>query len=211
MKDIITDSKELRSGVRFTVNDTETLCLRHKDCKNYALREGEAVDLQKLKDELLLAQYPDALNRAVRLLAVRARSSFEIEKRLTDACYQSDAVEMVLTKLQENGLLNDKAFASQWARERTVRQIGKTRILYELRQKGVDSVIAEEVIAELDANQQDESAKKLAEKLAKRYRNDTPADARRKTIQAMQRRGYSYGDAKRALCNIYDDTEQYDE
>jgi regulatory protein len=85
-------------------------------------------------------------------------------------------------------------------------QVGKARILYELRQKGVDGALAEQAVAELNADQQDANARKLAEKFIKRYQNITAADARRKTIQAMQRRGYSYGEAKRALDPAQDDT-----
>ncbi|MBN1778140.1 MAG: regulatory protein RecX [Clostridiales bacterium] len=207
MKDIITGIREIHGGVRVTVNDSEILRLRSKDCKKHDLREGDAVDVRKLKDELLLEQYPDALGRAVRLLALRARSRSEIETWLTDACYLADTVEIVLTKLQGNGLLNDRTFAAQWARERSARQIGKARILHELRRKGVENALAEQAVAALDLEQQDANACKLAEKLAKRYRNDTAENARRKTIQAMLRRGYSYGEAKRALEEILGDTE----
>ncbi|HPJ02014.1 MAG TPA: regulatory protein RecX [Candidatus Limiplasma sp.] len=210
MNDIITDIRELRYGVRVTVNDRETVCLRNKNCKNLTLREGDRVDLKEWKHDLLLQQYPDALNRAVRLLAVRARSVAEIEKRLTDACYLPDTAEMVITKLVTNGLLSDEEFARQWARERTARQMGKARILYELRQKGVDDALAERVISELDPEKQESGAAKLAEKLIRRYRNASPADARRKAIQAMQRRGYSYAEARRALSDMTDDADVYD-
>ena len=160
MKDIVTEIRELRSGVRVTVNDQLTLCMTRKDCKNFPLQEGDTIDVQKWKQELLIAQYPDALNRAVRLLAVRARSTREIEKRLTDACYLDDTVEMVLTKLETSKLLNDEAFAAQWARERMARQIGKARILMELKQKGVDSALAEQAVSALDTEQQDETRRK---------------------------------------------------
>ena len=207
MNDRITGIRELRYGVRVTVNNGETLCLRNKDCKNLNLREGDAVNLTEWKHELLLKQYPDALNRAVRLLAVRARSISEIEKRLTDACFMPDAVEMVITKLTSNGLLSDETFARQWARERTVRQMGKARILYELRQKGVDAALAEQAVNELEPERQSESAEKLARKMLRRYQSAPPADAQRKAIQAMQRSGYSYGEARRALARAMEDTD----
>ena len=129
------------------------------------------------------------------------------KKRLTDACYLLDTIEMVLTKLITNGLLNERAFAQQWVRERAARQMGKARILYELRQKGIDSAVAEEVVAALDTDQQDAYAQKLAEKLLRRYRDNTAADASRKAIQAMQRRGYSYAEARRALDAAQNETD----
>jgi len=199
VKDIITEIRELPNGISVTVNDRYTVRLTRRDQKSFFYKEGDALDFAAWKHELLLQQYPEALNRAVRLLAVRARSHTEIEKRLSSACYMDETVEMVLTKLQGNGLLDDAAFARQWAQDRTARQIGKARILYELRQKGVSSEVAEAALTEMDPQQQDESAVKLAAKLIKRYQSLPAADARRKTIQAMQRRGYSYGEARDAI------------
>ncbi|MFH1512722.1 MAG: regulatory protein RecX [Bacillota bacterium] len=199
MKAVITEIRELRNGVRVTVNDQITLCLTRRDWETLSLREGDAVDVKALRHDLLLSQYPAALGRAVRLLSVRARSCFEIEKRLTDACYLEDTVEMVLTKLQSEGLLDDEAFARQWARERSARQIGRARILHELRQKGVGGELAEKALAELDPAQQNGGAAKLAAKLLKRYQNLPANEARKKTVMAMQRRGYAYGECLTAL------------
>ncbi len=202
MNDIVTEVRELKNGVRITVSDRRVLCMTRKNFQAFPLREGEAVDADELSHSLLLKQYPEALHRAVRLLAVRARSRFEIEKRLTDACYLADTVEMVLAKLETEGLLDDRAFAEQWARDRAGRQIGRERILYELRQKGIDDALAQQALSGLDPQRQDESAVKLAEKLMRRSRSLPAAEARRKTILAMRRRGYAYGDALKALEKI---------
>ena len=199
MKDIITEIREVRGGLRVTVNEDTVLRLTRKDQKTFFGKEGDEIELEKFTHELLLQQYPDALNRAVRLLAVRARSCTEIEKRLTDACYMEDTVEMVLTKLQKENLLDDEAFARQWVRDRTLRQMGRVRILQELRMKGVAEDIAERALEEIDPQQQEESTVRLAAKLWKRYQNIPEAEARRKTIMAMQRRGYGYGEARDAV------------
>lgn len=199
MKDVVTQVKELSNGFRVTVNDRITLRLTRGDQRTLALREGDRVDEADLRHTLLLSQYPVALNRAVRLLAVRARSAYEIEKRLADACYLDDTVEMVLEKLKTLSLVNDETFAVQWARERSARQIGSARILYELRQKGVDETAAQQAVEALGSQKQGESAAALAEKLLKRYRTHPAADARRKAMAAMLRRGYSYAEAERAL------------
>jgi len=199
MKDIITEIREVRGGLRVTVNEETVLCLTRKEQRAFFGKEGEVIDLEAFSHDLLLQQYPDALNRAVRLLAVRARSCAEIEKRLTDACYMEDTVEMVLTKLQNENLLDDEAFAMQWARDRTMRQMGRARIRQELRMKGVSEEIAERALARIDPQQQDEGAARLAAKLYKRYQSIPEADARRKIIMAMQRKGFSYSEARDAI------------
>lgn len=197
--DVVTGIRELQNGVRVTVNDRLTLLYTRGDWKAEPLNVGDAVNVSELRQALLLRQYPRALNRAVRLLAVRARSGAEIEKRLNAACFLDETVDMVLLKLQTEGLLDDRTFAEQWARERSARQIGKARILQELRQKGIDGALAERAVAEINEAVVDESAKQLAGKLLKRYAGLPAAEALRKAVAAMQRRGYGYGDAVRAL------------
>ena len=122
-----------------------------------------------------------------------------MERRLHERGYLADAVEMAVYKLEKEALLDDGAFARAWARARAARQLGRARILQELRQKGVDSHIAEAAVAELNEDDEADAATALASKLLKRHQRETAGDAMRKAIAAMQRRGYNYGEAKRAL------------
>ncbi|MDD3213282.1 MAG: regulatory protein RecX [Eubacteriales bacterium] len=199
MKDLVTGFREERNGYRVTVNDTETFRLSFSEYRALPLQEGQALDWAQYKHDLLVQQYPEALDRAVRLLAVRARSRGEVEQRLTQRGYLPDTLEMVIYKLEKEALLDDEAFARAWAKARADHQIGKARILQELRVKGVDSAIAEAAVAELAEDDQHEQAAALAAKLLKRHHNEPPADAKRKALAAMQRRGYAYGEASRAV------------
>lgn len=199
MKETITEIREVRGGLRVTLSDQSTLRLTRRDQKTFFFKEGDTLEPAEFKHDLLLQQYPNALNSAVRLLAVRARSTAELEKRLGDAGYLDDTVEMVLTKLQNEKLLDDEAFARQWAGDRAARQMGRARILQELRRKGVAEETSEQVLMELDPQQQDAGAAALAAKLLKRYRSLPAQEARRKAIMAMQRRGYGYAEARDAL------------
>lgn len=208
MKDLVTGFREERNGYRVTVNDTETFSLSFADFRALPLQEGQAIDWAQYKHSLLVQQYPGALDRAVRLLAVRARSRGEVEQRLVQRGYLSDTIEMVIYKLEKEALLDDETFARAWAKARAAHQIGASRILQELRVKGVDSAIAEAAVAELAEDDQHEQAAALAAKLLKRHRNETPADARRKTLAAMQRRGYAYGEASRAVETAMESREE---
>lgn len=208
MKDLVTDFREERNGYRVTVNDTDTFRLSFSEYRALPLQAGQALDWEQYRHDLLVHQYPDALDRAVRLLAVRSRSRGEIEQRLTQRGYLSDTIEMVVYKLEKESLLDDEAFARAWAKARAAHQIGAARILQELRIKRVDSAIAEAAVAELAEDDQQEQAAALAAKLLKRHRSEPPADAKRKTLAAMQRRGYAYGEAIRAVQTAMENREE---
>ena len=65
--------------------------------------------------------------------------------------------------------------------------------------KGVDSETAEAALNGLNSETEDQQTLEVAEKLLRRYHELTPSDAIRKALPAMQRRGYAYGEAYRAL------------
>ncbi len=199
MNDLVTSLREDRSGYTVTVNDTETFRLSRADFRALPLMQGQAIDVKQYQHDLLLRQYPEALNRAVKLLAVRARSRAEIERRLISLGYMAETVEMVMYKLDKESLLDDAAFANAWVKSRAAKRLGKARILQELRQKGVNNVIAQAAVSNLDDETQADAATALAVKLLKRNHSQPPAVAMRRSVAAMLRRGYSYGEASRAL------------
>ena len=96
--------------------------------------------------------------------------------------------------------MDDEAFARDWAASRARCQIGRSRILRELRRKGISQEMAERALTELDEEEGDEAAVALAHKLLRRYSGE--ADERKgmqKLLAAMARRGYGYDDSRRAI------------
>ena len=162
--------------------------------------EGMEVDTDALKEWLLPRQYPMALNDAVALLAQRAHASGEIASKLRRKLYMEDTIEMVLYKLQKERFLDDAAFARDWAASRARGQMGRTRILQELRMKGIPAEMAQNALEELDEEEKDDAARALARKLLRRYAGE--ADERKamqKLLAAMARRGYGYEDSRTAI------------
>lgn len=199
MNDRVARVEALPRGYRVEFDSGRTLRLSRADYNALPLAEGEAVDWDAYRQALLARQYPEALNRAVGLLATRARSTQELERRLQALQYLPDTVELVLYKLEKEKLLDDEAFARAWAEGRSARGIGKARLRMELRQKGVDAGAADEAVASLDEADSQQQALALAEKLLRRHAGETQAEAFRKALMAMQRRGYAYGEAAKAL------------
>ena len=134
------------------------------------------------------------------LLAQRARASGEIRQKLRRKLNMEDTIEMVLYKLEKERLMDDEAFARDWAASRARCQIGRSRILRELRMKGIPQEMAERALDELDEEEGDEAAVALAQKLLRRYSGE--ADERKamqKLLAAMARRGYGYEESRQAI------------
>lgn len=199
MKDMVTELREIHGGYRVTVNSSENFRLSPAEYRDFPLKDGEELDWEAYRNALLLRQYPEALNRTVAFLAARAHSRHEVEQKLALKGYLSDTVEMVVYKLEKEGLLDDAAFATAWVEGRASRGLGKARLLQELRMKGVEDGIAKAAVAELDVETQDTQALILAAKVLKRYGNLDSREAMQKAVGAMLRRGYNYGEASHAL------------
>jgi regulatory protein len=95
---------------------------------------------------------------ALSLLSHRARTRAELRRKLVGKGFQPARVDLCLGRLAERGLVDDRAVASAFVRERIRhRPRGKARLAQELRAKGVsdpvaratvDAVLDEEALSE---------------------------------------------------------------
>lgn len=201
MLDAVKEINRKRHSSVIVMESGEQFWLTWTQLEEYApFSIGQEVDTDKLKEWLLPRQYTMALNDAVALLAQRARSGGEIRQKLKHKLYMDDTIEMVLYKLEKERLLDDDAFARDWAASRARSQMGSSRILRELRMKGIPQEMAEQALEALDEEESDEAAAALAQKLIRRY--SAEADQRKamqKMLAAMARRGYGYEASKQAI------------
>lgn len=135
--------------------------------------------------------YRDAMQRAGKLLARRARSEHEIRDCLSEAGFEDEIIERTLQRLGELGLVDDRAFALHWIDERSSRKgLGPEALLTELVAKGVDETVANEALIESGLDEESravEVAARLFRKVANRPLAAQPAAL----LQMLLRRGFS--------------------
>ena len=188
-----------RHSMLVTINEEIRVLMSRDIWAERPLSEGEELDFAEFSQWLLPRQYPEALNRAVALLAQRARSGGEIRQKLEKACYLEDTIDMVLYKLEKERLLDDVAFARDFAASCARRQMGKTRIRLELARKGLDRELIDRTMEALPQEDGDEAAVRLAQKLLRRHNGEDARKEMQKVLAAMARRGYSYEDSRQAI------------
>lgn len=188
-----------RHNVLVTINEEIQLMLSRDIWAERPLSEGEELDFAEFSQWLLPRQYPEALNKAVALLAQRARSGGEIRQKLERAHYLEDTIDMVLYKLEKERLLDDEAFAREFAASCARRQMGKSRIRMELVRKGLPRELIDRTMEELPQEEADDAAIRLAQKLLRRHNGEDTRKEMQKVLAAMARRGYSYEDSKEAI------------
>lgn len=203
--DVIASVLKLKGKVRICADGREDLSIPLSIYNKYPLAQGDILDLDEYMRKLAPLLYRLALDRAVKYLALRARSRKEVEVRLRQSGYPEETVQMAIFKLEKTGVLNDVDFARQWTDSRSEKGIGKRNIQMDLQRKGIARDTVEEVLADVDDEQQLKTARVLAEKWLPRYRNEDGRDAARKLMQALVRRGFSWDIARTAVGTIDED------
>jgi regulatory protein len=94
----------------------------------------------------------EARKKAMDYLARREYGRHELERKLAKAGFDPDVAIAAVGQLHSDGLQDDRRFVESFARSRISQGKGPVRILQELGQRGIDSHLIEEVLAELSVD-----------------------------------------------------------
>lgn len=133
----------------------------------------------------------DALKRAYKFLRYCPRSEAEVRNKLSQLGFPQKSIEATLEKLRSLNLLNDEAFARDWARGKAEGWgYGPLRVERELRQKGIAQSVIRQVMGETFGHE--EGKEKARTLLEKRFRGKDLGDRKvlHRAIAFLQRRGY---------------------
>ena len=126
---------------------------------------------------------------ALRQLTVRARSREELRRAMAKRNVPGDAAEAVLTRFAEVGLVDDAAFARDWAASGRSRTRSRMMLRQELRGKGVDPDVIDEALDDAGADDEDVAMAFARRKLRSLGGLDRRV-AYRRLCGALSRRGF---------------------
>lgn len=159
--------------------------------------------LEKLKTE---SQFGKVYQRALEYCLMRPHSAKEVRDYLYRKTLSTktktgqlkpgvsrEVSERVFDRLKEKGYINDEKFARFWVENRFLTKgISQRKLISELRAKGIEQGVIEQVLSESNRSERDELQKIIAKKRA-RYPDE------QKLMQYLAREGFSYDDIKQAL------------
>ncbi|MER6077238.1 recombination regulator RecX [Streptomyces sp. NPDC001833] len=148
----------------------------------------------------------------LRLLTGTPRTRKQLADALRKREIPDDVAEEVLSRFEEVGLINDSAFADAWVESRHHgRGLARRALAQELRTKGVDSALVDEAVAQLDSEQEEETARELVARKLRSTRGLDRDKRIRRLAGMLARKGYPEGMAlrvvRRALEEEGEDTE----
>lgn len=126
---------------------------------------------------------------AVRLLARREHSAEEICQKLAKREFDADEIAAAVLELQQGDWQSDERFAEAYVRGRRLKGFGPVRIAAELRERGVDELIANRYLYVDDSVW----LRTLEQEYQKKYRGTQFEDFKEKAkrMRFLQYRGFS--------------------
>jgi regulatory protein len=160
------------------------------------LASGQELTKQQLKEYKQLSNDDKLYNQALRWVAMRPRSRWEIEFYLVRKKEASPALtEIILNKLSNIGLIDDAKLARAFVNDRRLlRPASRRKLIMELRKKR----IADEIIEEAVGTDRDDEQAALHD-VIERKRRQTKYQDDLKLMQYLARQGFNYDDIKSAL------------
>ena len=133
------------------------------------------------------------------------RSRAQLEDKLAAKDAPPDVVQRVLDRFEEVGLVDDVVYAEMLVRSQHAgRGLGRRALAHELRRKGVDDEVAREALEQVDADDEEQTARALVARRLPATRG-LPRDKRIARLAGMlARKGYPGGLAMRVVREALD-------
>ena len=194
-----------RAG-RYTLrfDDGSSMRLYRQTVEDFGLYAGLELSEEALSELRRAAGKMSAKMRAVRIVSASSVSKRDLEQRLVrkgeDALDAKQAVEW----MEDLNLLDDRATAEQVVRSCAAKGYGLSRVKQALYEKRIPKDLWEEALADFP-----DQSEKIEQFL--RSRLDSQSDRRqvKRAVDALIRRGHSYGSIRKVLSDMQLETEDF--
>ena len=163
------------------------------------LKPGDQVSDQELFELIQASDARRAQEKALYLLEYRNYSKRELTEKIARTAASREAAQAAAGRMEELGLIDDRRFGEDYAREMFSRKgYGARRAAQELRRKGLDQELVQELVEKYGSPEQSgENIRRVLEKKYPGWRADEKV--RRRAFAALQRLGYSYQEVREAM------------
>lgn len=188
----IEPSKHKRGRVLVHTEEGDLLRISENELLRFALFEGMV--LSEGEAEILRAAARKSMARATgaAMASRRMMSRKEVTDRLQRKGVEADEAQETADWLRELGAVDDLSYGGVLARHYASQLYGPGRLRQELQRHGIPRELWEECLAQLPPEQET-----ILKYLQKKWPKGI-ADGR-KVAAALQRRGFGYGEIRRAL------------
>jgi regulatory protein len=145
------------------------------------------------------AEFQKTFDKILRFAMTRPRSTKEVHQWFRRKEVADSMHPKLIERLQKLDLLDDTKFVEWWVRQRTeFKKKGKIALIQELRQKGIDKSIIDEVLQESGIDEV-KLAKETLEKYQYKWERYEGYEKKQKMTEFLLRRGFSWEIVRRTI------------
>ena len=152
------------------------------------LKKGKEISPAELLELKERATAADAKKKAYDYLGRRAHSKAELLQKLRRSEKTRDGAKAALAELESFGYLDDSQYAEMMAKHLSAKGYGEKKIRYELKAKGVEDEIVEQIVADIPENTYEKIQKILEKKYPQGISNEKE---KRRAVNLLVRYGYT--------------------
>lgn len=185
-----------------TFSDGSRLGLYRQTVEDFGLYPGKELDEQELERLNVEAGKMSAKMRAVRIVSASSVSKRDLQQRLVRKGEDPEQAKAAVAWMEELHLVDDRATAEQVVRSCIYKGYGLQRAKQALYEKQIPKAYWDEVLEDYP-----DQLGKIQDFLRARLDADSDEKQKKRAIDALIRRGHSYGAIKKAMDALSFETE----
>lgn len=189
-----------------TFDDGSRIGLYRQTVEDFALYSGKELDEQETEALRTAAGQMSAKMRAVRIVSAASVSRRDLEARLVRKGEDPQQAKEAVAWMEDLHLVDDRATAEQVVSNCISKGYGLARAKQALYEKRIPKEYWDEALADYP-----DQTEKITAFLKSRLDADSDEKQVRRAVDALIRRGHSYGTIRRALDALSFDTEDFQE
>ncbi len=199
---ILTHQKGRGKKVHLLVDDEYTVTTDMDFWAENFIPNNTEISEKELEDLIVKINFRKAVNKCYDLLSRRDHSVKELKTKLLRTVDEISA-NKAIEKMLDMGYLNDEKYSHKlFDYLLNTKNYSIFQIKSEMYKKGISKDIVTDIMSENEIDQ----VPVICELILKKYLNKCKSeDGKRKTIAALQRRGFSYSDIKDAFYRLEND------
>ena len=185
-----------------TFSDGSRLGLYRQTVEDFGLYPGKELDAQEFERLGVEAGKMSAKMRAVRIVSASSVSKRDLEQRLVRKGEDPEQARAAVAWMEDLHLVDDRATAEQVVRSCISKGYGLQRARQALYEKQIPKACWEEALMDYP-----DQMEKIQDFLRSKLPGDSDEKQKKRAIDALIRRGHSYGTIKKALESLSFETE----
>lgn len=168
---------------------------------DFKLSVGKDINMEEIEKMLIEKEYSKAKDAALNFLSFKARSEKEVRDKLLIKEYNETIINRVIEFLKRYEYINDEKYAKSFVKDGIkLKNVGRKKLIYDLRQKGIKTEIIDHVLDNTDLDEINNVLKLIDKKISNK--DELDLKNKQRIYHFLIRKGFSYEIIRKAF-DIY--------